>query len=217
MSIGLPPQKSGGTLDFYFDFISPYGYFGSLCVEDFASDHGLDVEWRPMLLGISVLKVMKLPPLPERPLMGRYHLEHAIPRHARLHGIHIARNLAAPPPNPIAAARAFCLVKRDAPQATVSFARAVLHAHWAEGTDVVSDPQELAAIAARLGAPADAVAAARDDPDAAALLRSEVDASIARGVFGSPTFIVDNEPFFGVESLPTLDLWLKRRRETGDG
>ena len=50
--------------------------------------------------------------------------------------------------------------------------------------------------------------AARADGRAARLLRRNVDDSIRRGVFGSPFFIVDAEPFFGLEKLPVVEEWL---------
>ena len=40
------------------------------------------------------------------------------------------------------------------------------------------------------------------------LLRAAVDRSLARGVFGSPFFIVDGEPFFGLEKMELVDEWL---------
>ena len=46
------------------------------------------------------------------------------------------------------------------------------------------------------------------DPAAATLLRAEVDAAVAQGVFGSPFVIADGEPFFGVDNLELLDQWL---------
>ena len=48
---------------FYFDFISPFGYFASLRVEALAARHGRTVDWHAMLLGVSVMKVMGLKPL----------------------------------------------------------------------------------------------------------------------------------------------------------
>lgn len=48
------------------------------------------------------------------------------------------------------------------------------------------------------------------DSEASALLRAEVDAAIACGVFGSPFVIVDGAPFFGVDKLELLDEWLAR-------
>ena len=49
---------------------------------------------------------------------------------------------------------------------------------------------------------------ALEDGEAATLLRAEVDTSIEFGVFGSPTFRVDNELFFGVEKMEVLNEWL---------
>ncbi len=62
----------------------------------------------------------------------------------------------------------------------------------------------------RAGVPAAVVDAGLADPTAADLLRAEVNAAIAAGAFGSPFFIVDGEPFFGVDNLELLDEWLAR-------
>jgi 2-hydroxychromene-2-carboxylate isomerase len=37
-----------------------------------------------------------------------------------------------------------------------------------------------------------------------------VDASLKAGIFGSPTVVVDGEPFWGVETLDLLDEWLAK-------
>jgi 2-hydroxychromene-2-carboxylate isomerase len=59
-------------LHFYFDFISPFGYFASLRIEALAARHGRLVEWHAMLLGVSVMKVMGLKPLLDTPVKGDY-------------------------------------------------------------------------------------------------------------------------------------------------
>ena len=45
-------------------------------------------------------------------------------------------------------------------------------------------------------------------PLAKQLLRENVDESLRKGVFGSPFFMVDGEPFFGVEKLAVVEQWL---------
>ena len=50
-------------IGFYFDFISPYGWFGAVGIERIAASHGREVDWRPMLLGVAVMQVMGLKPL----------------------------------------------------------------------------------------------------------------------------------------------------------
>ena len=44
-----------GPLHFYFDFISPFGYFASLRIEDIARHHGRTVDWHAMLLELKGL------------------------------------------------------------------------------------------------------------------------------------------------------------------
>jgi 2-hydroxychromene-2-carboxylate isomerase len=39
--------------------------------------------------------------------------------------------------------------------------------------------------------------------------RAEVDAAIAKGVFGSPYIVVDGEPFWGMDRFDQLERWLQ--------
>ena len=42
------------------------------------------------------------------------------------------------------------------------------------------------------------------------LAKRHVDTALARGVFGSPFFIVDGEPFWGCDRIPMLEAWIAR-------
>jgi 2-hydroxychromene-2-carboxylate isomerase len=83
------------SIDFYFDFISPFGYFASLRIETLAAKHGRQVQWHAMLLGVSVLKVMGLKPLLDTPLKGDY-IRRDAKRYMRRHGLQLQRDLDAP-------------------------------------------------------------------------------------------------------------------------
>ena len=63
--------------------------------------------------------------------------------------------------------------------------------------------------AEKLGVDGGDLAAALQDPAVKARLKTEVDAAIARGVFGSPFFIVDGEPFWGHDRLDHVERWLE--------
>lgn len=193
-------------LAFYFDFISPYGYFASERIEQLAARHGRSVDWRPMLLGVAVLKVMGLKPLLDTPLKGDY-VRRDVLRHARRHGVPLRRDLNASVGNPLPAARAFCWVKQQQPALQAAMAHALYRAFWAESRDL-STPQAVAAIALPAGVDAAALAEATASEEAAALLRNAVAASIKAGIFGSPTVVVDGEPFWGVDRFEEIDAWL---------
>lgn len=193
-------------LGFYFDFISPYGYFASLRIEALAARHGRAVDWHAMLLGVSVMKVMGLKPLLETPLKGPY-TERDVLRHAREHGVAMARRPSDPVMNPLPCARAFAWVKQHQPAHAAALAHAVYGAYWGEGKDL-STPDALRALALPDGLSSDAVADAAASDEAATLLRTMVDASLKAGVFGSPTVVVDGEPFWGVDKLDEVERWL---------
>lgn len=195
-------------LSFWFDFISPFGYLASLRIDELAARHGRTVDWRPLLLGVTVLKVMGLPPVPQTPLKGAYALRQ-LARHLRRHGLQLGRDPAAPPMNPLPAARLFAWLRAHAPEHAKPAARAIFDAHWARGR-AMDDAAALRDELLRAGVPAAVVDAGLADPAAAALLRAEVDAAVAAGAFGSPFVIVDGEPFFGVDNLELLDEWLAR-------
>jgi 2-hydroxychromene-2-carboxylate isomerase len=193
-------------IGFYFDFISPYGYFASLRIEELAARHGREVDWRPMLLGVAVLKVMGLKPLLDTPLKGDY-VRRDVLRYARRHGVPLRRDLNASVGNPLPPARAFCWVKQHHPQLQGPMAHALYRAFWEEGKDL-STPETVAAIDLPPGMDRATLAEATAGEEAASLLRNAVAASMKAGVFGSPTVVVDGEPFWGVDRLDEAEAWL---------
>jgi 2-hydroxychromene-2-carboxylate isomerase len=192
-------------VEFYFDFISPFAYFASTRIDELAARHGRRVEWRPVLIGITILKVMGLKPLPETPLKGDY-LRHDAPRVARLLGVAF-RYHGLPNVNSLAASRAFLWLKSRDPALASRFARAVYARLWAEGRDI-TPPEAVAEVAKPLGVDTGAMLAAIAGDDAKRVLKDAVDAAIARGVFGVPFFIADGEPIWGGDRLWMLEHWL---------
>ena len=193
-------------IDFYFDFSSPYGYFAAGKIDAIGAKHGRDVTWRPILLG-AVFKLNGQQPLPNIPLKGNY------AKHDMLRSAHwFATPFRIPtkfPIGTIAPCRAFYWVHdRDAALAK-KFALALYRAYFAEDRDI-SSPEVTGNVAAKLGIDKSALAAALNDPAVKERTRSEVDAAIERGVFGSPYIVIDGEPFWGADRLEQIDRWLTK-------
>ena len=70
-------------------------------------------------------------------------------------------------------------------------------------------PEAVADTAAEAGFDREACLSALGSDEIKAKLRAAGDAAVARGVFGSPFFLVDGEPFFGADRLPQVDRWLE--------
>jgi 2-hydroxychromene-2-carboxylate isomerase len=208
ISINVQATAITPALSFWFDFISPFGFLASLRIDELARRHGRTVIWRPLLVGITVLKVMGLPPVPQTPLKGPY-AARQIARYLRRHRLVLARDPLATPMNPLPAGRLFAWLRVHAPDSAHAAAQAIYHAYWMAGRPM-DDAAALRDVVIAAGVPAPVVDAGLSDASAAGLLRAEVDAAIAAGAFGSPFFVVDGEPFFGVDSLELLDEWLTR-------
>lgn len=193
-------------MQFFFDFISPFGYFGSLRIDQLAAKYGREVQWRPMLLGVSVLKVMGLKPLLETPLKGEY-IRREFDRYARRHGLDLKRRADDPMMDPRACGRAFYWTAARHPQLAKPLARAMLDAYWAQGLDL-SSAEAIAALPLPPGLEAGPLAAGIQGEEAGRLLRAAVEESLQWGVFGSPTVRVGSELFWGVDSFPMLEEWL---------
>lgn len=86
-------------------------------------------------------------------------------------------------------------------------ARVLFHAYFVDGHDI-SSPQVTVDVAAAIGVSAPDLAAALSDPAVKDIPRSATRQAIARGVFGSPFFILDGEPFWGNDRLAQLERWL---------
>ena len=201
-------MNTAAPVDFYFDFISGYGYFASLRIEALAARHGRTVNWHIMLLGVAVMKVMGLKPLLDTPMKGDYVLRDAA-RYQRRHGLTLARRISDPMMDPRPAARAFCWVKRHHPGREGAFAQAAFDRYWRLGRDL-SVTDELVALAGPLGLDEQALRLGVEGDESRTDLRDAVAASLARGVFGSPFVFIDGEPFWGSDRLELADEWLSR-------
>ncbi len=190
---------------FYFDFSSPYGYLASLVIDDLAARHGRDVTWRPILLG-AIFKETGSAPLLTIPLKGDY---------ARRDILRSARRVNTPfhlPPDfpfsSVPACRAYYALMGEDPRAAKRLAAALYEEAFAKGQDI-SAGESVLAIAAREGLDAQKLSQSMGSVEIKARLREEVDAAMAKGVFGSPFSIVEGEPFWGYDRLADLESWLE--------
>lgn len=193
-------------LEFYFDFSSPYGYFASARIDELAARHDRSVVWRPILLG-AIFKVTGQQPLTTIPMKGSYAL-HDLVRSARWFGVPFKM----PGKFPIAttaACRAYYWLHDRDPAAARMLAKSLFRAYFAEDRDI-SNPEITANVAARLGHDKNTVLQALNDAAVKERLKTEVDAAIERGVFGSPYIVVDGEPFWGSDRLEQIDQWLAK-------
>jgi 2-hydroxychromene-2-carboxylate isomerase len=194
---------------FYFDFVSPFAHVGAVAIERLGKRLGRRVEWRPVLIGVTILKIMGMQPLPQYPLKGPY-LERDLERMSAYFQVPVRQHRLGPV-SPVVALRAFLLLKAEDEARAKRFAQAVFRTLWVEGLDIGAADTVLG-LAGDSGADRVALTEKLGLESTKALLRDAVDAAVAAGVFGVPSFVADGEMFWGNDHLWMLEHWLTKHR-----
>ncbi len=191
----------------FFDFASPYSYLAIRLIEDVAQRHDRGIAWVPILLG-PVFAATGARPLIEQPLKGEY-ARIDLARSARYFGVPYAL----PTPFPVSthqAARVLLGLQRANSPQVAPWVRAVSAAYFAEGHNI-ANMDTLHALGAELGLQAAQIDAWCADPDIKSALKDNVERALRAVVCGAPFFIVDDEPFWGVDRLPQMERWMTAR------
>ncbi len=191
------------TLEFYFDYGSPYSYLADTQVEAIAARTGAKLERKPMLLG-GVFKATGNHSPAELPQKSRWSA-FDMPMWARHYGVPFQRNPFFPV-NTLALMRGAAAAQIDG-----MFDRyhpAIYKAMWVDGRNL-NDVNEIAAVLQAAGFDAVSFGKRLQDQDAKDRLKATTDEAVSRGVFGAPTCFVDNMMFFGNDRLPFVEMALK--------
>jgi 2-hydroxychromene-2-carboxylate isomerase len=182
-------------VEFWYEFASTYSYPAAARIERQANAAGVEVAWRPFLLGpIFQRQGWNDSPFNLYPAKGRY-MWRDLERICAREGLPFARPSRFPR-NGLMAAR----IAAAADPWCAEFTRRVYHANFAEDREI-SEPAVLAAILDAIGEPSANVLAHAQSDEAKQRLRAQTDAAAAIGIFGAPSFVVDGELFWGNDRL----------------
>jgi len=188
------------TVEFYFDFGSPTAYLAYRRLLQLAQEYGLQIEYRPILLG-GVFKATGNASPVAIPAKGQYMMQHDLPRFARRYGVplninpHFPINTLNLMRGAIAAMRLGCFD---------TYADAVYEATWV-GEKNMGDPAVVADTLTTAGLDAGALLALSQDPQVKSELVEATGEAVARGVFGAPTLFLDGEMYFGQDRLDFIE------------
>lgn len=100
----------------------------------------------------------------------------------------------------IAANMWYVLLETDSAHTALIFAERVMRAVWSEERDI-ADSRTLVSIANEANIDGDALLNEAADPKWAALRQSETDAAVERGVFGAPSYIIEDQLYWRQDRL----------------
>ena len=191
-----------GTLDFYFDYLSPFAFFAWRDIGELCQRYDLKLRPHPVVFGKLLDHWGQLGPAeiaPKRDWVSRY-----CQRYASLHGFEYN-----PPKfhpfNPLPALR-LSLIEVCGEQQLAVIQR-LFEAGWTQGEDL-GDIDNLIAILERADVKAVGLKKKIEDPGIKDALIAETSNAIAHGVFGVPTMIVGDQLFWGNDQFEHIELLL---------
>lgn len=177
------------TIDFFWDFSSPFAYLGNTQAEAVAERTGAKLVSRPMLLGglFKAIGQVDVPLATWSDAKRNYYLQDIV-RWAEYWGVPF-KWPSRFPMSSIKALRAYLALPENR---RLDFRRKVFAAYWGEDRDIADD----AVLAGIIGADAADVLAKTQDPSVKQELIAATKFAEQKGVFGAPTWIVDDRDLF---------------------
>ena len=199
------------SVEFHFDFGSPNAYLSHAVIPAIEARTGVAFRYVPVLLGgvfkatNNVSPMVSLQGVKNKPEYQR--LETA--RFVRQHGIRDFRANPHFPVNTLQIMRGAVFAEREGLLA--AYVDAVYRHMWAEPKKM-DDPEVILAALAASDLPAERIMAGTQAPDVKSALIANTESSVRRGVFGSPSFFVGDELFFGKDKLRDVEEEIERQK-----
>ena len=191
-------------VEFHFDFGSPNAYLAHLVIPEIERRTGATFDYVPILLG-GVFRLTgnrspaeSLAGIKNKPDYERLETARFIRRHA----------ITSFRPNPFFPVNTLTLMRGSiAAEQLGVFARYVdeIYRHMWSDPKKLDDPAVLAAALTESGFDAKRFGELVQEPEVKARLLENTQRSVARGTFGSPTFFVGEEIFFGKDRLRDVE------------
>jgi 2-hydroxychromene-2-carboxylate isomerase len=193
-------------VDFFFDFVSPYTYLAQTQLPALKERTGARFRLWPMHL----LNLMKQVGNVPTTVLCANKLKYAtrdIGRWVSRYGVPFQLNQHVFKGDTALALRGALVAQKQGVED--AYNRALFNAFWSEGLDV----NDRAVLAGRLdaaGLDGKAILKTADEPSYREQLEKNTALAAERGVFGSPTFIIGDDLFFGNDRLAFLEEHLRR-------
>lgn len=191
-------------VEFHFDFGSPNAYLSHLAIPQIEARTGIVFDYVPILLGgvfketNNVSPVISLQGVKNKPDYAQIETR----RFLTAYGVEAYQINPHFPVNTLTIMRAALFAKTQKYFAT--YVDAIFKCMWQQGKKM-DDLTVMQVALTEAGLPAEAIMAATQDADIKQKLISSTQASVAKGTFGSPTFFVGDEIYFGKEKLRDLE------------
>lgn len=189
------------VIEYFYSAHSAFAWLGHARLREIAEEQGRTILHRPVLLDPLLEAAGSVAFRDRAEGHVRYHFGREIARWAQERG---KPSWVRPMPShhraPYAFANQALIAAQDRGEDVDGLAEAFLAGHWVDDADL-SDIDALAALIASAGLDAPALLAAAEAPEIAAKHEANIAEAVERSVFGSPTYFVDGDMFYGQDRL----------------
>jgi 2-hydroxychromene-2-carboxylate isomerase len=191
-------------VEFHFDFGSPNAYLAHLVVPEIEQRTGAAFAYVPILLGgVFKLTNNRSPAEKMAGIKNRLAYEQLeMQRFIRRHGITRYKWNPFFPVNTLLIMRGAVAAQHEG--VFKRYVDEMFRYMWGEPRDM-DDPEVVRGALAESGFDAERLLALTQEPDVKEQLLKNTEATVARGAFGSPTFFVGEEIFFGKDKLGEVE------------
>ena len=198
------------AVDYYFSLSSPWSYIGHAPFMDIVRRHGLAVNHKPVFLGRVFAETGGLPVNQRHPARQRYRLVD-LQRWRDKRGLRFNLKPKHWPFDPTLADR-FVIAIVIAGQDPDAFLHRAFPAVWEDERNL-DDPLVLAELADQAGLDSTALMKTAQGTATEAFYALNLESAVAADVFGSPSYVLDGEVFWGQDRLDLLADALASGRE----
>lgn len=191
----------GRRIDYWFTCASPWAHLGHAPFMALAGQHGLDVHFRPVRLGDVFAETGGLPLARRHPVRQRYRLVE-LQRWAEARGRPLNIKPAHFPFDATLSERVTLALAEDRAMCA-RYLTEVFSGVWERQQNLADEATIAACVTAAGGDAAAALARAKTD-EIGARYEKNRDEAIAADVFGSPSYVLDGEVFWGQDRLDLL-------------
>lgn len=197
-------------IDYYFSLQSPWAYIGHALFEDLAAAHGLKVNYKPVLLIEVFSETGGLPLAKRHPARQRYRMME-LQRWRDKRGLNFNCKPQFFPADP-RLADGVVVAAVSAGLNPEPFMRRAFTGLWEQQLNL-ADPATVTRLADETGLPGAELVAQAGSQEVSALYEQNRQDAIAADVFGSPSWVLDGEVFWGQDRIELLADALKSGRK----
>lgn len=198
------------SIHYIFSCISPWAYLGHDPVIEISEKYNVELLFRP----VSLLKLFEQTggmPLAKRPISRQNYRMLELQRWRDARNIPLNLHPTFWPYNPSLADRTV-IAAAEMGHPVADFAKSCMRGVWAENRDL-ADRDQIYDVAQSCGLPAGECLDKAEQDDVIALYDSYTQEAFDFGAFGSPTYVLGGEVFWGQDRLDLLEAALKAGRE----